>query len=99
MTIFGGISQSNISTNAQARLMSLRMALEAANDYYQWISAYSLTELEAIGYTATDAQALLSAFADAAQLYNLYSGGTLGNSYSLPYNFSASQRIIIGPQY
>ena len=98
MPIFGGITQVNATTNAQARLSALRMALEAAADFYNWLSAYSQSDLETFGYTAADAEALLSAFADANELYVLYGGGGLG-SYTLPYNFSASQRAVIGPQY
>jgi len=96
--IFGGITQVNATTNAQARLSALRMALEAAADFYNWLSAYSQSDLETFGYTAADAEALLSAFADANELFVLYNGGSLG-SYTLPYNFSASQRVVIGPQY
>jgi hypothetical protein len=98
MAIYGGITQSNVSTGAQARLMALRLALEAAADFYAWLSAYSSADLVAIGFTQADADALLTAFADANELAVLYNGGDLG-TYTLPYNFSASQRKIIGPQF
>lgn len=94
-----GITESNVTSNAQARLMTLRYALESAENFYLWISNYSASDLEAapLGLDSASAQALLNAFADAHELYNLYNGGALG-SYTLPYNFSASQSVIIGPQ-
>lgn len=95
-----GITASNVTTNAQARLMVLRQALEAANDYYLWMSAYSAADLQAapLNLDSVSAQALLNAFADAHELYTLFTGGGLG-TYTLPYNFSASMRVIIGPQF
>lgn len=94
-----GISESNVTSNAQARLMVLRNALEEANNFYSWISAYTAADLEAapLGLDAVSAQNLLNAFADAHELYVLYTGGGLG-TYTLPYNFSASMNVIIGPQ-
>lgn len=99
MAVFGGITTSNVTTGAQARLMTLRRALEAAEDFYQWLSAYTAADLEAapITLSAADAQDLMTAFADAHELYVLFTGGGLG-TYTLPYNFSASMRKIIGPQ-
>lgn len=77
-------------------LSTLRTALEAAADLYAWSSALSIADLEAIGFTASDAQAILTAAADANEPAVLYRGGGLG-SYTLPYNFSASQAAVIGP--
>ena len=96
MAIFGGITQAYVTNNAQAKLLALRRALEDVADFRQWLSAYSSSDLVALGFTQADADAVLSAFADANELAVLYNGGGLG-SYTLPYNFSASQRIIIGP--
>lgn len=95
-----GITASNVTSNAQARLMALRLALEAADDYYLWLSAYSAADLEAapLSLDSASAQALLNAFADAHEMHTLFTGGGLG-SYTLPYNFSASMRVIIGPQF
>jgi hypothetical protein len=94
-----GITTSNVTSNAQARLMQLRYALEACENFYEWISNYAASDLEAapVSLDSVSAQALLNAFADAHELYVLYGGGGLG-SYTLPYNFSASQSVIIGPQ-
>ena len=82
---------------AQQQLAALRAALEGVADLYAWVSAQSLTTLEAAGLSASDAQAILTAAADATELAVLYNGGGLG-TYTLPYNFSASQRQVIGPQ-
>lgn len=97
---FGGISQSNVFTNAQSRLMSLRLALEGCEDFYQWLSAYAAADLASapLSIATADATALLTAFADAHEFYTLFNGGGLG-TYTLPYNFSASMRKIIGPQF
>lgn len=94
-----GITESNVTTNAQARLMALRLALEEAENYHAWLSAYAAADLEAapLSMDAASATALLSAFADAHELYVLFTGGGLG-TYTLPYNFSASIDAIIGPQ-
>ena len=98
MAIFGGVTKNNVINGAQSKLMSLRLALEACADFHLWLSAYTADDLVALGFSSDDANALLSAFADAAELGTLYNGGDLG-TYTLPYNFSASQRIIIGPQF
>lgn len=101
MAVFGGITASNVTTGAQARLMALRLALEGCEDFYQWLSAYSQSDLEAapLSLPAGDAEDLLSAFADAHQEYMMHNGEAGFPTAQLPYNFSASQRVIIGPQF
>ena len=96
MAIFGGITQAYVTNNAQAKLSALRRALEDAADMHQWLAAYADTDLVALGFTQADADQVLAAMADANELHVLYNGGDLG-SYTLPYNFSASQRMVIGP--
>ncbi len=93
-----GITQAYIVNNAQAKLLALRSALEDVNDYYQWLTAYAAADLEAapVSMDSVSAGNLFSAFADAHELYVLATGGTLG-TYTLPYNFLASQRIVTGP--
>lgn len=100
MAIYGGITPAQIQAAAQVRLIALRQAFEGVRDLHAWLSAYSPADLQAAPFNMTpdDATALFSAFADAAKLADLYDGGGLG-SYTLPYDFSASQRKIIGPQY
>ena len=100
-TVFGGISQSNVFTGAQARLMALRTALEACEDFYKWLSAYAAADLEAapLSLAAGDATDLLNAFADAHDLYQTALGTTGFPTATLPYNFFASMRVVIGPQF
>lgn len=95
--MFGAISQAQVTASAQQKFTALRQALEDCADFYQWISAYTASDLStALGFTSADATSLLTAAADANELASLYDGGALG-AYTLPYNFSASQRVIIGP--
>lgn len=96
MAIYGPITVQQITGNAQVRLMQLRQALHGVADFRAWLTSYSAADLVAAGMAQADADALFSAFADAAKLADLYAGGDLG-SYTLPYDFSASQRKIIGP--
>lgn len=95
--MFAGPTQQSVTAAAVIRLVALRNALEDVADFYKWTSAQALADLQALGFSATDAQTLQTAFADANELYALYNGGGLG-AYTLPYNFSASQRQVIGPQ-
>jgi hypothetical protein len=91
-----GINQAYVNNNVQNKLLSLRHALNDINDLYLWLSAYAQSDLVALGFSAADAADVFSAVADAHELYVLFTGGGLG-SYTLPYNFSASQRIVTGP--
>lgn len=97
--VFGGITAANVMSGAQARLMALRLALEGCEDFYKWLSGYAAADLQAapLSLPAADAQALLNAFADAHQEYTMHNGGS--PTATLPYNFGASQRIVIGPQF
>lgn len=96
MAIYSPITLAQVQGNAQSKLVTLQSALEAVNAFHLWLSAYTITDLQTLGYSAADAQSLTTAFADANELYILFNGGTLG-TYTLPYNFSASQRVITGP--
>jgi hypothetical protein len=102
MPIFqgGAVTQATITGAVQGALLNLRRALEQVADLHSWISAYSAADLEAVpfSFSAADAQDILNALADAAELNTLYNGGGLG-TYTLPYNFSNSQRVVIGPLY
>ena len=101
MGIFTGgvVTQQVVASNAQALLVAHRNALENCNDFHSWLSQYVQADLVALGFSSGstgDAQAILNAFADAAEEYTLHTGGGLG-TYTLPYNFSASQNAVIGP--
>lgn len=93
-----GLSAEFVVNHAQGKLTALRRALEDCADYAAWLDGLSADDLQAapVSLDAASASALKSAFADAAKLAQLYNGGELG-TYTLPYNFSASQRVIIGP--
>lgn len=95
--MISGVTQQQVTVNAVQKLLVLRTAFEAIQDFYGWLSAQDDADLEALGFTANDVSAIKSAFADANELAILYGGGNL-NTYTLPYNFSASQRQVIGPQ-
>jgi hypothetical protein len=98
-----GITEQYIVNNAQSALVQLRDALDRVNDYYLWLSAYAATDLEAapISMDSVSAGNVLSAFADAHALYQIYNTGQAPSSYpqvtGTPYVFGASQRIVIGP--
>lgn len=97
MAIFAEGTNLNVMiSRAQTVLRAHQMALRDCEDFYQWISAQSLADLQGLGMSQAGAQALQSAFADAHEEYNLHGGGGLG-TYVLPYNFGASQRQVIGP--
>jgi hypothetical protein len=96
--VFGGITQADVVANAQAKLRTYRIAQESVEAFYQWLSAYSSADLQGppLNFSQADADALLSAFADAHEEYVLHHGGGLG-TYTIPYNFSASQNKVVGP--
>jgi uncharacterized protein DUF4082 len=91
-----GINQAYVNNNVQNKLLALRSALNGVNDLYLWLSAYAQSDLVALGFSAADAADIFNAVTDAHELYVLFTGGGLG-TYTLPYNFSASQRIVTGP--
>jgi hypothetical protein len=98
-----GITEAYIVNNAQNALVQLRDALDRVNDFYLWLSAYAATDLEAapISMDSVSAGNLLSAFADAHALYQIYTTGQAPGAYpqvtGTPYVYAASQRIVIGP--
>lgn len=103
MTLFdqGNVNPSAIIANAQGKLISLRKALEDCHDLFRWSSGTALTDLEAIGFNASDAQTVLTAIADANALYVLYNTGLPPSTYPQPsssYQYAASQSLVIGPQ-
>lgn len=101
MAIFGGISQAYITNNAQAKLSALRNALIDAEQMYLWLSQYANADLVALGFASADATDILSAFADANALYQIYMTGQAPGTYpqvtGTPYIYAASQRTVIGP--
>lgn len=97
MAVFGGITGTQVTGIAVARLQALRRALDDCQDMNEWLAGLSITDLGSIGFSSGDAGTLKSAFADAGALWQLYDAGTLPGSYTLPYVFGASQRQVLGP--
>lgn len=97
-----GITAAYIVNNAQSKLAALRDALIDCEQFYLWLSQYAASDIEAapVSMDATSATALFSAFADANAMYQVYTTGQAPGTYPQvtgPYNYSASQRVIIGP--
>ena len=98
MAAFGGITQAQVTGVAVSRLQALRAALQDCQDMNEWLAGLSVTDLGNLGFSSSDAGTLKSAFADAGALWQLYDQGTLPGTYTLPYTFGASQRLVLGPQ-
>jgi hypothetical protein len=93
-------TQQAIAAQAQNRLQQLRNALISAEQYFLWLSAYAQSDLVAVGFSAADATAILSAFADANALYQIYVTGQPPGTYpqaASSYVYAASQRVLVGP--
>lgn len=97
MAIFAGISQAFVTNNAQSALSQLREALQRCTEIRQWLAAYSSSDLVALGFSSADASAILSAFADADGLNQVYLTGTDSRDPGAGYVYANSQRVIIGP--
>jgi hypothetical protein len=101
--MIGGVTQQQVLGNVQQGLMQLRAALAGIKNLHGYTSALSAADLEGIGFSPADANAILSAMADAYVFVELYEDGTIPPSYGYtipqaPYIFSNSQRSVIGPQ-
>jgi hypothetical protein len=97
-----GITSAYVVNNAQSKLAALRDAITQCEQFYQWLIAYSATDLEAapINMDVPSANALFTAYADANALYQIYMTGQAPGTYPQvtgPYVYAASQRVIIGP--
>lgn len=97
-----GITAQYIINNAQQKLANLRNALEDCENMHQWLAGVAVTDLEAapLNFSAADAQAILTALADADAIYQIYSTGQAPGTYPQvtgPYVYAASQRAVIGP--
>lgn len=103
MTIFnsGQLNSGVIAGNVQRKLIVLRDALDDVQQLAGWASGVSGSDLQAIGFSASDATTLLSAIADANALAQIYETGLPPNTYPQPasaYVYAGSQRQVIGPQ-
>lgn len=96
-----GITQQAVLGNVQSRLFALRNDLEAVRDLYNWSAAITASDLQGLGFTSSDANAILSAIADANAVAQLYATGLPPESYPQPastYVYATSQQSVIGPQ-
>jgi hypothetical protein len=97
-----GITQAYIVNNAQAKLATLRNALEDCENFYQWLITNAQADIEAspISMDTASTSALFTAFADANAVYQIYTTGLPPGTYPQPpsaYTYATSQRVIIGP--
>ncbi len=100
------MSAGALISQVQTTLLGIRNAMDAAEDLYKWSSAVSAADLTAAppdgpGMRQEDAEALLSACADAHALADYYNVGVPPATYPQPalgYTYGASQRRVIGPR-
>ena len=95
-----GLTAATVAQNVIAVLKNHRRALEDVSELYAWSSGIATADLQAIGFSATDAAALLSAIADAHAEYLLYATGLPPSTYPQParaYVYAATQSGVIGP--
>lgn len=100
MPVFGQLNSSLTVQQIQSKLKALALAFSDLEDAYQWVSAYAPADLEAapLSWDANDAQDVLNALADAHNLYQTALGVTGFPTAQLPYNFTASMRVVMGPR-
>ena len=98
MAIVNGstMNPGQVSGSVVSALKLLRAAYNAVDDVYGWTSGISAADLEAIGFTAADATALLTAMND-AHAEHAFRVGTPVTTYPANYNYQASQDAFIGP--
>jgi hypothetical protein len=104
MAIIGAsnLTAAGILSQVARALINHRQALEVLNDLYAWSSGLSAADLTAapISMSAADANALLSALADAHAEYVLHNTGQPPAAYpqaASSYMYAASQNQVIGP--
>lgn len=97
MAIFAaGNTQTSVTAATMNKLANLYRAMVAVQELHGWLSAYAQADLVNLGFTSGDAALIFGAVADANEIATLYFGGGLG-TYTLPFNFSASQLDVTGP--
>jgi hypothetical protein len=95
-----GQSQAQILANVQTKLSNFRAALLECANLYSWSSGISSQDLVGIGFSAADADALLTAINDAHAEYLIHTTGVPPSTYPQPasgYVYMASQNAVIGP--
>lgn len=96
-----GQTQANVLATVQSNLVQLRTALDRVAQQYKWAAGVAAADLVALGFTESDANAVLSACADAAALSDYYNvGAPQHGSYPQPasaYAYGTSQATVLGP--
>jgi hypothetical protein len=93
------LNPQGIISSVQQGLVSIRTAMNIADNLYAASSGIALADLTGIGMTSGDASAILSACADANALNLYYNTGLPPGTYPQPssaYIYGTSQRIVIG---
>jgi hypothetical protein len=95
-----GLTEQGITSRTITVLSNLRDALTQAADLQAWMSGVAVADLEVLGFTTADANAVKSACADGEALFEYYQNGKPPSTYPQPastYVYGASQRQVIGP--
>lgn len=103
MTIFtaGNANVDTIVNRSTQFMVNMRDNFENIVDMFQWVSAQSDGDLEALGFSAGDLSMLRSALADANAMAQIYLTGLPPGTYPQPasaYIYATSMRAIIGPK-
>jgi hypothetical protein len=95
-----GLTEQGITSRSVNVLSNLRDALTQAADLQAWMAGIAVSDLVALGFSTTDANAVKSACADGEALFEYYQNGKPPGTYPQPasaYVYGASQRQVIGP--
>ena len=105
MAIVGGgnMAPMTVIQMFQVTLIQIKDAMNAAQSLGQWAQGVSLDDLTAEppvgpGMDEANAQALLSAAADAWGHAQLWFNGNDPRNVPAGYNYGQSQRLVIGPR-
>jgi hypothetical protein len=70
------ITKANVDKAAGTFARDLRTAIDHIVAFKEWLDTKTVGDLEALGYTTSEANTMKSAYADARQLADLYLGAT-----------------------
>jgi hypothetical protein len=99
MTIFNAnqFSPQDLINLVKSRLLAVQGSLNDLHDLQSWMLGQVDADFTGAGMDPGDLGKIRSAMADAHVYYQLHTVGTMPGSYTLPYTFGNSQRIVIGP--
>lgn len=93
--MISGVTQIQVTQNAQRVLMNLRDALNQCMAMNEWVQGQTAVDLENLGFSAADVTILQAAFSDVAALFAITHNGT-PPTVAKDYTVNATQ--VIGPQ-